>query len=62
MLWRINLNALIEETNLGATNFTFEMSKAEEMVLHKPNVSHHYIKNIFTNRLDVTAQLQFLTI
>lgn len=32
------------------------------MVLHKPDVGNHHIKNIFTHCLDVTAQLQLLAI
>lgn len=30
------------------------------MVLHQPDVGNHHIKNVFTNCLDVTAQLQLL--
>lgn len=32
------------------------------MVLHKPDVGNHHIKNVFTHHLDVTAQVQLLAI
>ncbi|TNN23189.1 hypothetical protein EYF80_066693 [Liparis tanakae] len=32
------------------------------MVLHQPDVGHHHIENVFTHRLDVTAQLQLLAV
>lgn len=32
------------------------------MVLHEPDVCNYHIKNVFTDRLDVTAQLQFLAV
>lgn len=32
------------------------------MVLHKPDVCNYHIKNVFTDCLDITAQLQFLSV
>lgn len=32
------------------------------MVFHEPDVCHHHIKNVFTDCLDITAQLQFLAV
>lgn len=32
------------------------------MMLHEPDVGDHHVQNVFTNRLDVAAQLQLLAV